>query len=134
MFSTQIASTGHHNACINFAFMDYKKTAGKRIAEARQAKGLSQTELAAQIPGLSGSRLGNYEQGTRYPSPDILMLLSKILEEPASYLAALDDNPSLTTLNRKYVRMDKRGQDTLHRVAESQPATYTTNEGHGKTG
>ena len=134
MFSTQIASTGHHNACINFAFMDYKKIAGKRIAEARLAKGLSQSELAAQVPGLSQSRLGNYEQGTRYPSPDILMCLSKILEEPASYLAALDDNPALAALNRKYVRMDKRGQDTLHRVAESQPPTYGADDENEKAG
>ncbi|WP_339638919.1 helix-turn-helix transcriptional regulator [uncultured Haliea sp.] len=104
--------------------MDYKKLAGKRIKAAREAIGLTQVAVAGHVPGLTPSRLGNFEQGTRYPPPDILVALSKILKEPASYLGGLDDDPSLEALARKYVRMDSRGKDTLHRVAESQPPAY----------
>jgi transcriptional regulator with XRE-family HTH domain len=100
--------------------MDIKQIAGQRIAAARKALNLKQAELAALVPELSPSRLGNYEQGTRYPDPEILIKLAQILGEPASYLGGLDDDQGLQTLARMYTRLDKRGRDTLHSVAESQ--------------
>tara|TARA_R110002096_G_scaffold326071_1_gene519950 strand:+ start:75 stop:419 length:345 start_codon:yes stop_codon:yes gene_type:complete len=106
--------------------MNIKEISGKRIAEARDKLGLTQRELAELVPGLSPSRLGNYEQGGRYAPPEILLGLAKVLNEPASYLAALDSDPGLIALERKYVKMDQRGKDTLHRVAESQPAPFET--------
>lgn len=108
-----------------FRVMDYKKIAGMRIAQARRAKGMTQEQLADRLPGVSASRIGNYEQGTRYPDPPTFRALSRVLEEPAGWLSAVEDDESLLNLSRKYVRMDQRGKDTLHRVAESQPTPYS---------
>lgn len=102
--------------------MDYKQISGDRIRRARQAKGYSRPELAAMIQGLAPSTLGNWENGIRYPNEmDVFTQLSAILDEPASYLAAIDLDPELETLVRTYYKMDKRGKDTLLRVAETQP-------------
>lgn len=109
--------------------MEHKKIAGERIRAARKAAGYkSRKELADQISGLTPSTLGNYEQGLRYPPPRILIELARLLGEPASYLGALDDDPGRINLDRKYARMDQRGKDTLHRVAESQPVPYGSDD------
>ena len=112
------------------AGMDTKKIAGQRIAAARKAIRLTQAELAAQVPGLTPSRLSNYEQGTRYPDPDILIKLAQILHEPASFLGALDDDPRLQALSRLYTKLDQRGKDTLHSVAESQSTPVHPTNSH----
>lgn len=109
--------------------MDYRKLAGERIQAARKAAGFTSREsLAEEIPGLTFSALGNYEQGLRYPPPNILVALARILGEPASYLGALDDDESRTSLDRKYMRLDQRGRDTLHRIAQSE-STYGGRDG-----
>jgi len=104
--------------------MDYKKIAGDRIRQAREAKGLSRPQLAAMIKGLQPSTLGNYELGLRYPSPQNLAELSKILGEPACYLSAIETDPNLIELLRTYYKLDSRGKRTLYRVAESESSSY----------
>lgn len=127
MFYTQIVRTPAGPTLIHSPCMtDHKKIAGLRIKAARKAMGLSGAKLASLVPGLTPSALGNYEQGTRYPSPSILTGLAKALKEPASYLGALDDDQGLVTLSRTYVRLDERGKTTIHRVAESQPSEYSS--------
>ena len=101
--------------------MNYMQKSGARIREAREALGLSRPELAARIEGLEASTLGNWEQGIRYPNDmNWFQLLSEQLGEPASYLAAIDDDESLTNLIRIFSRMDRRGRETMSRIAEAQ--------------
>jgi len=113
--------------------MDYKKVAGERIRKARENRNLSRPELAAMIKGLGVSTLSNYELGLRYPSPANLAALSEILDEPAGYLAGIENDPRASTLLRMYKKMDNRGRETLHRVAESQSVSYADENKNGKT-
>lgn len=64
---------------------------GRRIREARKAKGMTQDELADKI-GVSGSFLGHIERGTRVASLDTLVDLCNVLEISPSLLlgASLD--------------------------------------------
>lgn len=99
--------------------MDYKKLSGARIREGREEKGLGQAALADLI-GVEPSAVGNYEQGLRYPKPNILQKLSKILEIPVSYLSGLEPDKRAESLILLYAKLDKRGKETLIRVAEAQ--------------
>jgi transcriptional regulator with XRE-family HTH domain len=115
--------------------MDYKKTAGERIRRAREAKNLSRPELAAMVKGLGVSTLSNYELGLRYPSPANLVALAEILEEPASYLAGIENDPKAETVQRIFKKLDGRGKAAVFRIAESESAYTadlpTKNSNHG---
>lgn len=52
---------------------------GKRLAELRNNKGISQYELAARMK-LSRGQLANYEQGTREPDFNTLIALADFFE------------------------------------------------------
>lgn len=108
--------------CLESAPMDYKKLAGERIREAREAKGMSRPQLAALIKGLGASTLSNYELGLRYPPPQTLIDLGKVLGEPPSYLAGIEPDKQAEALRRIYSKLDGRGKETVFRVAESQSA------------
>ena len=58
---------------------------GKRIKEARRAKGLSQVQLAEKI-GVSKGAVGNYETGFSHPQFDILCAIFEELEIDANYI------------------------------------------------
>lgn len=128
----QIVKRKTHKLCLLSEIMDYKKVAGERIRHARESRNLSRPELAAMIKGLGVSTLSNYELGLRYPSPAYLAALSEVLDEPAGYLAGIENDPRASTLLRMYKKMDSRGKETLHRVAESQSAPYDADEHKNK--
>ncbi len=52
---------------------------GKRLAELRNSKGISQYELASQM-NLSRGQIANYEQGTREPDFATLIALADFFE------------------------------------------------------
>lgn len=108
---------------------DYKKISGERLRKAREDLGLSLPEVCARVGhGLKASTLGNWEQGTRYPNDiEVFDALSKVLGEPASYLAAIDRDEEVTVLVRRFYKMDRRGKDTITAIAESQPQYNTHN-------
>jgi transcriptional regulator with XRE-family HTH domain len=58
---------------------------GRRIREAREAKGLTQAELASLI-GTTPSAVSNYEKGVSHPKEAILYKLIKVLEVDANFL------------------------------------------------
>jgi transcriptional regulator with XRE-family HTH domain len=62
------------------------ESVGKRVREARQAKGLSQTELARDL--MSPSYVSLIEAGKRFPEPDVLAALAKRLGTTADYLSS----------------------------------------------
>ena len=69
-----------------------KKMIGSRIAQARKANGLTIKELAEKT-GLSASRIGNWEQGTRSPGPSETKLLAEVLNIAGAWLLCLTDDP-----------------------------------------
>ena len=63
---------------------------GKRLAELRNKKGLSQYELAERL-GFSRGKLANYEQGSRQPDYDTLLKLSEYFGVSTDYLLGRTD-------------------------------------------
>ncbi|SDE48767.1 Transcriptional regulator, contains XRE-family HTH domain [Paenibacillus sp. UNCCL117] len=58
---------------------------GKRLAEVRTNKGLSQYELAERL-GFSRAQIANYEQGTREPDFHTLIVFADFFEVSLDYL------------------------------------------------
>ena len=106
--------------------MDFKKVTGARIRAAREALGIDQAELAKRID-VEPSTVGNYEQGTRYPRPEQLRKLAAVLSAPVGYLCALEPDPRIEALQMMYSKSDKRGRDTIIRIAESESGEHSSN-------
>ncbi len=73
------------------------------MREMRLIKGLSQRELGIRIgidPSVSSARINQYERGKNEPSFPVVKLLAEILEVPAAYFYAEDDQ--LAELIRKF--------------------------------
>lgn len=68
-----------------------KKEIGKRLFEARKAKGLTLKELGALAGGFKQTRLTNWEQGTRAPGPEEIKQLAEALDVSAAFLMCLSD-------------------------------------------
>ncbi len=105
--------------------MTLNKKIGQRLRAARNAQGLSLSELAARTKTLSKSRISNYEQGIRRMGLEEAAELAEALDGlTATYLLCLDDNsplcPEELALIERYRRTDERGRRTIQRVAETQ--------------
>lgn len=73
---------------------------GKRLLEARKAKGLSQGEVA-KVLGTKGPAIGRYERDEMKPSIDVAAKLSDLLEVSLDYLVGkVDIQLDTTTMNR----------------------------------
>lgn len=72
---------------------------GKRLAELRNNKGISQYELASQM-NLSRGQIANYEQGTREPDFATLIALADYFEVSLDSLLGRDwtANEELVTI------------------------------------
>lgn len=55
-----------------------------RLTLAREAAGLSKADLSIQL-GVSAAAIGQYENGTRTPGPDIVKAMSKYLGQPLAF-------------------------------------------------
>lgn len=71
--------------------LNIKKEIGKRILEARKAKGLTLKALGELAGGLKQTRLTNWEQGVRTPGPEEIKLLAQALDVSPAYLMCLSD-------------------------------------------
>ncbi|HBC0467140.1 TPA: helix-turn-helix domain-containing protein [Legionella pneumophila] len=71
--------------------LNIKKEIGKRILEARKAKGLTLKALGELAGGLKQTRLTNWEQGVRTPGPEEIKLLAQALDISPAYLMCLSD-------------------------------------------
>lgn len=76
---------------VNLTELNIKKEIGKRILEARKAKGLTLKALGELAGGLKQTRLTNWEQGTRTPGPEEIKLLAQALKVPPAFLMCLSD-------------------------------------------
>ncbi|CZI44734.1 TPA: helix-turn-helix domain-containing protein [Legionella pneumophila] len=71
--------------------LNIKKEIGKRILEARKAKGLTLKALGELAGGLKQTRLTNWEQGVRTPGPKEIKSLARALDVSPAYLMCLSD-------------------------------------------
>ena len=82
---------------------------GKKIRERREAKGLSQSELARQL-GTNHSIIGKYERDEVKPTIDVVKKIAGILETTVGYLLGESDDINLL----KDPTMLKRLNDINH--------------------
>ena len=76
---------------------------GSRIRKYREARGLSQKQLAARL-GVSNSRVSNWEQGVNRPDADILAAICTALEvSPSQLLDVRVTTDALTDEERRLV-------------------------------
>ncbi|KTD14375.1 LexA family protein [Legionella israelensis] len=73
------------------AELNIKKEIGRRILEARKAKGLTLKALGELAGGLKQTRLTNWEQGTRTPGPEEIKQLAQALDVSPAFLMCLSD-------------------------------------------
>ncbi|WP_454785387.1 LexA family protein [Legionella sp. WA2024007413] len=71
--------------------MSIREKIGKRIHEARKAKGLTRQALADLTDDIKPSRINNWEHGTRMPGPEEITQLAQALEVSPSFLMGLSD-------------------------------------------
>lgn len=76
---------------MNLAELNIKKEIGRRLLEARKAKGLTLKELGELAGGLKQTRLTNWEQGTRAPGPEEIKQLANALDVSPAFLMCLSD-------------------------------------------
>lgn len=112
--------------------MDIKQETSKRLRAAREATKLTMADVCARIPGLTVSRLGNWEQGTRTMPNDFAKKLAKVYEVSAAWLVCLEDekqgDQQKGRLLEIYDQLDARGRGHLLRVAESEQEYVTKDE------
>lgn len=91
---------------------------GKRIKEARENLGLTQSELAGLV-GVTGSAITNYEKETSHPKESVLYRLFEALKVDANYLfqdvAGISDHTNTVTISefnhiKKYRQLDNYGK------------------------
>lgn len=75
--------------------IDLKNFLGKRIKEVREAKGLTQPELAERI-GSTDRNVSNYETGYSFPSVKVLYKISVELDASIDYLLGLTNDPKVS--------------------------------------
>jgi transcriptional regulator with XRE-family HTH domain len=86
---------------------------GKRIKHARVLAGLSQEGLglAAGLDEMSAStRMNRYELGRRVPSPDFVERLGKVLNVPAAYFYAVDEDEAELLIGFSRLGAERRGK------------------------
>ncbi len=71
---------------------DFNKTLGGKIAEARKAKNMNQTELAQKL-GISKQVISNWERGCSPVPTNAISALSDILSCPIPYFFSESDTP-----------------------------------------
>ncbi|QDP71415.1 helix-turn-helix domain-containing protein [Legionella israelensis] len=86
------------------AELNIKKEIGKRIFEARKAKGLTLKALGELAGDLKQTRLTNWEQGTRTPGPEEIKQLAQALDVSPAFLMCLSDEQQVKkTRNSGYL-------------------------------
>lgn len=90
--------------------LDYTKM-GKRIRQIRKAKGWSQEQLAKRC-GISLNFMGCIERGARRMSMDTFASLCRELEADADALLWGITQPSETTIQGMWSRMEKKDDDS----------------------
>ena len=101
---------------------------GKRIKEAREHMGLTQSELAGLV-GVTNSAITNYEKDTSHPRESVLYRLLEVLEVDANYLfqdvSGTTPKEHVVTLSefdliQKYRSLDAHGKNVIGLLLEAE--------------
>lgn len=120
----------HHSLNANFSAKIYylamktREEAGRRIKAAREALGMTLQDVCGKVPGLTVSRLSNWEQGLRMISVEQAKRLGPVFKVSPEYILTLQDETGLeeSKLLELFRNADARGKRELFRYAESQQA------------
>ena len=87
---------------------------GEKLKSLRVEKKLTQKQVANRI-GLATSAVSSYESGSRYPSYDVLVKLSRIFHVSTDYLLGIADkrNIDVTGLNDTEIELVSQLVDML---------------------
>lgn len=87
---------------------------GEKLKSLRVEKKLTQKQVANRI-GLATSAVSSYESGSRYPSYDVLVKLSRIFHVSTDYLLGIADkrNVDVTGLNDTEIELVSQLVDML---------------------
>ena len=87
---------------------------GEKLKTLRTEKKLTQRQVADRI-GLVTSAVSSYESGTRYPSYDVFVKLSRIFRVSTDYLLGITDkrNVDVTGLNDSEIELVSQFVDML---------------------
>lgn len=72
---------------------NFRKRVGRRIRQAREAKGWSQHQLATAM-GVADAQISRWETGQTVPQPRNLERLGQVLDVPAETFLLPDDEAS----------------------------------------
>jgi len=76
------------------------KTLGQNIRELRDKKDLSLREFARKLGDISPAHVSDIELGRRFPSPELLAKMAKLLEEPLEELQKYDQRAPIEDIKR----------------------------------
>ena len=80
---------------------EFLATMGEKIRTRRIEKGLTQEDVARQMPGrVTGARVSLWERGKHRPHDDSLEALAQVLDVPVSYFMAPAPARRATTTTR----------------------------------
>lgn len=87
---------------------------GEKLKSLRIEKNLTQKQVADRI-GLAISAVSSYESGTRYPSYDVFVKLSRLFHVSTDYLLGITDhrNIDVTGLNDNEIELVSQLVDML---------------------
>ena len=91
-----------------------KKDFGKRLAQLRKERGMTQDDLAASLR-VSRSTIGMYEQGRREPDFEFLDALADFFDVSMAYFVSDSDDPG------KYPRHDIWEEDQKDQIRRLSP-------------
>lgn len=101
---------------------------GKRIREAREHLGITQSELA-RLVGVTNSAITNYEKDTSHPKESVLYKLIEVLKVDANYLfqdvSGMKQKEDIITLFefdliQKYRSLDVYGKNVIGLLLEAE--------------
>lgn len=100
---------------------------GSRLRERREALGMKQSELGRRM-GVTGSAIGNYENGVSSPKAEVLHRAFDALECDANYLfqdeitrlPSGSVTPAELSLLQKYRALDEHGKDLVDTILEKE--------------
>ncbi len=80
---------------------EYVVRMGRRIAQAREEAGMSQNDLARELPGKVGAQMvSKWERGLHEPRADTLQAIARVLKRPVAYFMAEEPQEGTPDLMR----------------------------------